>query len=449
MNDIFDESVTFEQLGLSEPVLRSLREAGFEQPTHIQAQLIGPILAGHDMLGQAKTGTGKTAAFGLPILSTIDTSGGLQALILAPTRELANQIVTELRKIGKYTSVEPVSVVGGESSREQVQSIRRGGQIVVGTPGRVMDLHGRGELNLGRLRWVVLDEVDRMLDIGFRDDIRKILSFLRHEHQTIFVSATISSEIENLARRFMKSDVQKISTIADSLTVSQVTQKYVPVQPWDKERMLLHVLGHEETALTVVFCRTKRKVAKVAQYLQRHDIDAHEIHADLPQGKRNRIMERLREGKLEVLVASDLASRGLDVQGITHIVNYDLPEDPEVYVHRIGRTARAGRSGTAWSFVTPEQGQLLTEIEKLTNVHIEKLEYGDFQPGARPADWRDELPGGRRHIELPTAPPPVSRLDVPVYSAETADPAKFPGGIVPKTPPRRTLASRFRSARGR
>ena len=450
-SDIFDESVTFEQMGLAEPVLRGLKEMGFEHPTHIQAQLIAPILAGHDVLGQAKTGTGKTAAFGLPILSKVQKGGGPQALVLAPTRELANQIVTELTKLGKYTGISPVSIVGGESSRAQVTGLSRGGQIVVGTPGRVMDLHGRGQLSYDRMRWVVLDEVDRMLDIGFRDDIRKILGHMRGEHQTVFVSATISEEIERLGRRHMKPDARKISTVADSLTVNQVIQKYVPVGQWDKDRMLHHLLTHEEPALTVVFCRTKRKVDKVADSLARRGIEAFAIHGDLPQGKRNRIMEQLRSGKLEVLVASDLASRGLDVQGITHIINYDLPDDPEVYVHRIGRTARAGRSGTAWSFVTPEQGQLLTEIEKLTNVHIEKLEYGDYKPRERPSDWKDEMPGGRRPgPDAPVAPPPKSRFETPAMpAAGDIDPAMFPGGVVPKSAPRKTLASKFRSGRGK
>lgn len=450
MSDIFDLSVTFEKLGLSEGVLRGLKDVGFVHPTHIQSQLIGPILLGHDVLGQAKTGTGKTAAFALPILSAADPDGGPQALILAPTRELANQIVHEFGKLGKHTPIRAVSIVGGESFGQQLRGLQGGAQVVVGTPGRVMDLHGRGDLSYNKLRWVVLDEVDRMLDIGFRDDIRKILSSIKNKHQTMFVSATISGEIEILARRYMSEHAVKVCTVADSLTVSQVVQKYVPVQPWDKERMLLHVLGHEETALTVVFCRTKRKVSRLTDYLQRHKMDAFEIHGDLPQSKRNQIMERLREGKLEVLVASDLASRGLDVEGITHIINYDLPDDPEVYVHRIGRTARAGRKGTAWSFVMPDQGQLLSEIEKLTNVHIEKLEYGDFKPRPRPSDWTDEFKGGRPDAVLPPMAPPKSRYEMELPPADQeVDTNMFPGGIVPTSSPRRNLGSRFKkSGRG-
>jgi len=317
----------------------------------------------------------------------------------------------------------------------------------------VMDMNHRGRLPFSHIRHVVLDEVDRMLDIGFRDDIRKILGRITCDHQTVFVSATISDEIEQLARRFMKEDVEKIVTIASALTVSQVDQKHIPVQPWDKKRLLRHLLQNEEPALTVVFCRTKRSVGSVTRYLKDHGIDAYEIHGDLPQSKRNRIMNRLRSGKLEVLIASDLASRGLDVQGITHIINYDLPEDIENYVHRIGRTARAGREGVAWSFVTPDQGQLLTEIEKLTGVEIVKLEYSDFKPRERPADWKDETPYNRPTSSL-EAPVPKSRFD-PVFSEDSpsadaaVDPSKFPGGVVPKGLPRKTLGSPVRTTRGK
>ncbi|MHC4995754.1 MAG: DEAD/DEAH box helicase [Planctomycetota bacterium] len=440
MEDVFNLDKSFADLGLNDAILKGIEKAGFKHPTHIQDQLIPPILEGHDVLGQAKTGSGKTAAFGLPILQMIDPKVPAQALCLAPTRELAVQIVKELNGLGKATGIKAVAIVGGESYKPQLKAIKEGVQVIVGTPGRVMDLNQSGSLSFKTLNMVVLDEVDRMLDIGFRDDIRKILSKIKNKHQTIFVSATISPEIERLVKRFMRDDMKKISTIADSLTVSQVDQKYHPVQPWDKQRLLQHLLTHEEAALTLVFCRTKRTVSRVTKNLQRRKIDAFEIHGDLPQSKRTRIMERLRQGKLEVLVASDLASRGLDVDGITHIINYDLPDDPEVYVHRIGRTARAGRKGAAWSLVTPEQGQLLTEIEKLTSTHIEKLEYGDFKPSEKPADWTDEPKGGRPEHKLP---PPLQQ-----QGPNFADPNLFPGGIAPKGDTRKTLGGRFKR-RGR
>ncbi|QNN24749.1 DEAD/DEAH box helicase [Planctomycetales bacterium ZRK34] len=449
MGDIFNEDITFADLGLRDSVMKGVDECGFIHPTHIQATLIPHILEGKDVLGQAKTGSGKTATFSLPLLHLADKDTHVQALVLAPTRELAVQITREMERLGKHTPIRAAAVVGGESYNKQIKAIKGGAQIIVGTPGRIMDLNQKGQLSFSNLRWVVLDEIDRMLDIGFRDDIRRLLSKVKTDHQTIFVSATISEEIERLGRQHMRPDAEKISTVADSLTVNLVEQYYVPVQPWDKQRMLIHLLTHIDPALTLIFCRTKKTVSRVAKALQKKDIEAFEIHGDLPQSKRTRIMDRLRSGKLEVLVASDLASRGLDVDGITHVVNYDLPDDPEVYVHRIGRTARAGRGGHAWAFVTPEQGQLLSEIEKLTNVHIEKLEYGDFEPTERPADWKDEKRGGWGGPEPPTAKqPPKSRFDSDEIKPEEADPNLFPGGIVPKGKPARTLGSRFKTRRG-
>ena len=447
MSDVFDTSVTFAQMNLREEVQRSLDAAGFKHPTHIQAQLIGPAMSGRDIIGQAKTGTGKTAAFGIPIIQMADPNVGGQALILAPTRELAMQIVNEINRLAQFTAIRAISIVGGESFKDQLAGVKGGAHIIVGTPGRIMDLHGRRQLSFDHIRWVVLDEVDRMLDIGFREDIRKILSKVHTDHQTMLVSATISDEIERLARRHMKEDVQKITTAAQSLTVSMVTQKYLPVKAWDKRRLLTHLLTHEEPALTIVFCRTKRTVSNVARHLNNKGIEAFEIHGDLPQGKRNRIMERLREGALEVLVASDLASRGLDVEGVTHIINYDLPEDPDVYVHRIGRTARAGRSGTAWSFVTPEQGQMLSEIEKLTNVHIENLEYADFEASPQPGDWTPESRGGWGTPQIAASPPPKSRNDGGVGVPEAFNATAFPGGMVPKNPLVKTTGSRLRTRR--
>jgi ATP-dependent RNA helicase DeaD len=453
MNEIFDLSVSFGDLGLRDSVVRGVDDAGFEHPTTIQAQLIPLIMQGSDVMGQAKTGTGKTAAFGLPVLHGAEKDGGVQALILAPTRELAMQIVQELNELGRHTPINAAGIIGGDSFRKQIKALQGGAQIAVGTPGRVMDLHRRGQISFDHIRWVVLDEVDRMLDIGFRDDIRRILGTITGEHQTIFVSATISDEIERLGRRFMRDDVQRITTVADSLTVSLVTQKYLPVQRHDKRRLLLHLLRNEDPALTVVFCRMKATVRDVARYLKQKGIDAHEIHGDMHQRKRNRVMTQLRGGKLEVLIASDLAARGLDVQGITHVINYDLPEDPEVYVHRIGRTARTGASGTAWSFVEPTEGQRLTEIEKLTGVLIEQLEYPDFKPSEprqRDGDGRGGRSTGRSSGRGGRDESDASSTE-PKSTQQTAerDSARFPGGVVPTGPPKRTLGSRFRTRRSR
>ena len=450
-NDLFDTELSFADMGLRSSVLKGIEASGFTHPTTIQAKLIPLILAGKDVIGQARTGTGKTAAFGLPIFHLADPDTPMQALVLTPTRELAAQVASELDDLGTHTPIKTVCIVGGESMRHQQKAIDEGANIIVGTPGRIMDLYGRRQIHFDDIRFAVLDEVDRMLDIGFRDDIRKILGQIKRDHQTIFVSATISEEIERLGRRFMAEDAERITTVTGSLTVSLVDQKYLPVEAWDKRGLLLHMLRHKEPDTTVVFCRTKATVQKVTRFLRDKNVAAREIHGDLQQKKRNSVMEQLRQGKLDVLVASDLAARGLDVEHISHVINYDLPDDPEVYIHRIGRTARAGRKGIAWSFVTPEQGQLLTEIEKLTGVLIEQLDAPpDFKPGPVPADVKAErdrhargaASDGPSRAER-SVPPPVEGL------SEDELRQMFPDGKVPKSPPRRTLGSRLRSRRGR
>jgi ATP-dependent RNA helicase DeaD len=350
-DEIFNQQ-TFADLGLRNSVVKGCEEAGFKHPTKIQAQLIPLVIAGKDVLGQSRTGSGKTAAFGLPLFHGAVRGLAFQSFILAPTRELALQIAAELTELGKFTPIKVSAVYGGQEVRKQAAQLDANPEIIVATPGRLMDMRERGYLHFNNAKYVVLDEVDRMLDIGFRDDIKKILSSIKSEHQTVFVSATISDEIEKLARTFMK-EPEKIITAGGSLTVSLVDQYYISVEPWDKRRMLLHLLTHEDPELTVVFCRTKRTVDDLCEYLRDKGVDAHSIHGDMYQGKRNTVMKRLRDGTLGVLVASDLAARGLDVDGISHVVNYDLPEDPEVYIHRIGRTARAGRGGVALGLLAP------------------------------------------------------------------------------------------------
>ena len=448
MDDIFETKRTFADLGLGPDLLRGLNDLGFKHPTHIQADLIPVAVAGRDVLGQAKTGTGKTAAFGLPILQRLEPGEALAALILVPTRELAVQVTAEMDELGKHRRIGAVTIYGGQAIKSQVTSLKAGPGIVVGTPGRVMDMHKRGYLSYANMRIAVLDEVDRMLDIGFRDDIRNILGALPGKPQTIFVSATISSDIERLARSYMR-DPAKIVTVAKSLTVSQVKQSYLAVEPWDKTRLLTHLLTHESPALTVVFCRTKRTVDNVAKALQKAGIDAHSIHGDMYQRKRNQVMERLRGGDLTVLVASDLAARGLDIDDISHVVNYDLPEDPELYVHRIGRTARAGREGIAWAFVSSDQGELLTDIEMLINIEIPRMSYPDFKPGPLPSDVQARHDAVRRRAETPS----INRGAAPVVptAATKADVHKsaalYPGGLVPTAAPMRTLGGRVKTRR--
>jgi ATP-dependent RNA helicase DeaD len=451
-DEIFDRAVKFEDLHLREDVLRGITEAGFYFPTYIQARIIPVILSGRDVLGQAKTGTGKTAAFGLPMLSRIERGTPFQALVLVPTRELAIQVAADLAELGRHTGLSILPVYGGQNIGTQANLLAKGPEIIVATPGRVMDMVERGYLHYRNVKMAVLDEVDRMLDIGFRDDIRRILKSCPQSRQTVFVSATISPEIESLARSYAN-DAEKIVAAEGSLTVSLVKQFHLPVEPWDKRALLAHLLTHEEPALTIVFCRMKRTVDEVVQYLAKKGIDAHAIHGDMYQAKRNKVISQLRAGQLSVLIASDLAARGLDVEGITHVINYDLPEDPEIYVHRIGRTARAGRDGVAWSFVTPEQGALLTAIELFINTEIPKLEYPDFKPGPVPQGViaSRELDAKRAEMAkqfnrfAASAPGTVGHVASP--SPEEADPARFPGGIVPKGLPQKRMMGRVKTAR--
>jgi ATP-dependent RNA helicase DeaD len=451
MQDIFDLTRTFADLGLRDALLEAITAKGFKHPTQIQASLIPVALTGRDVLGQAKTGSGKTAAFALPILQMLKPDEPFSALILVPTRELAVQVAHEISDFGSYAKLGVAAIYGGQPIPKQIEKLKQNPAVLVGTPGRVMDMQGRGLLPYDHVRFAVLDEVDRMLDIGFRDDIRKILTALRKGPQTIFVSATISPEIEKLARSYMK-DPAKIVSVQKSLTVERVNQSYLPVEPWDKRRLLLHLLTHEKPGLTVVFCRMKRTVDEVAKYLQDKKIDVLAMHGDMFQAKREKVMGKLREGDLKVLVASDLASRGLDVEDITHVVNYDLPEDPEAYIHRIGRTARAGRDGVAWSFVCPDQGDLLSAIEQLANVEIPRKEYPDFTPGQVPIEVqqrreaevrkKEDLAKQRSRHEM-VLPDPVAAKD----SAKSAE--MFPGGLVPVALPEKRLGGRLRSGRSR
>ncbi len=434
---------SFSDLGLPEEVQKALDERGFVHPTKIQSQLIPIALTGKDVLGQARTGTGKTAAFGLPALARVKVGEPFSAMVLVPTRELAIQVADEMKDFARFSGHRIVPVYGGQKITTQAPKLEKNPEIIVGTPGRVMDMHERGYLPYNKVNVAILDEVDRMLDIGFRDDIRKILGKMSKQRQTIFVSATISEEIEKLSRSYMN-EPEKIVTTGKSLTVQQVAQTYVSVERWDKPRLLSHVLNVEEPDLTLVFCRTKRTVDKIQKSLERDGIKAHAIHGDMVQGKRNRVIQDLRDGELQVLVCSDLASRGLDVNGITHVVNYDLPEDPEIYIHRIGRTARAGRDGCGVSFVSPDQGDLLTAIEMLANTEIEARIYEDFKPGRVPADVRAdrEHESSKKEKEIQNKSRKLS-----TDGLDSKDERKFPGGLVPKKLPPKRMMGRSRTNR--
>ncbi|MFN9132932.1 MAG: DEAD/DEAH box helicase [Phycisphaerales bacterium] len=450
--DVFMSELSFASLGLRSSVLKALEEQSYTKPTRIQAMLIPKILEGKDVLGQAKTGTGKTAAFALPILHKCDKSTSCQALVLVPTRELALQVAREINELGRHTPIRAVAVIGGQRINEQLKSLSMGSQIIVSTPGRLMDMVERGHVTLNNVKFAVLDEVDRMLDIGFRDDIRKILGKCPPpgQRQSIFVSATLPPDVEKLARSQSLDAEKVVAVTSGALTTSLVRQFYLPVQPWDRRKLLLHLLTHEDPALTVVFCRTKRTVDELARYLHDKGIDVHAMHGDMYQTKRNKVIERLHAGTLGVLVASDLASRGLDVDGITHVVNYDLPEDPEVYVHRIGRTARIGRDGVAWSFVMPDQGELLTKIELLINMEVPRLEYPDFVPSPPPPGRGGPGGPGGPGPSKP-AQPAVSRIAATVAPTvppvAKVDTTKFPGGIVPSKVPAKRMFGKMKTHR--
>ncbi len=448
--ELFSTEISFADLGLSPPLLKAIEGMGFEHPTIVQSQIIPHALKGKDVLGQSKTGSGKTAAFGLPVLQVLDGDSPppSSSLILTPTRELAVQVAREIHELAKHTHLKVAAIYGGQKISVQAEKLKKGAHIIVGTPGRVMDMHGRGYLKYDNIQIAILDEVDRMLDIGFREDIRRILGNIRVKHQTIFVSATISGEIEVLARRYMKNPVNLAVKDQGSLTVAQVKQTCFGVEPWDKKRLLVHLLKHEAPTLTLVFCRTKQTVDGLTAYLNRKNIEAHSIHGDMYQGKRDRIMRSLRAGDLSVLVCSDLAARGLDVDNISHVINYDIPDDPEIYVHRIGRTARAGKKGIAWTFAMPDQGEMLTNIEMLTNVELPLETPPGFKAGPIPKDIAaqqelaaERMANHRSESRRTTPTPPPSEKSV--------DPSQFPGGIVPTALPKRRLGGRLRSRRGR
>lgn len=430
----------FADLGLETAVLRGLADAGFETPSDIQREMIPHVLSGRDVIGQARTGTGKTAAFGLPLLQMLNPKDGFQALVLTPTRELAVQVTSELQRLGVHSRLHIVPVYGGQRVKTQIHQLGKKPHIVVGTPGRVMDFMGRGHLRFEGLRVAILDEVDRMLDIGFRDDIRRILGTIHNKHQTVFVSATIDAEIRKLAETFTDNPIS-VNVSQDEMTVGEVTQKYITVQPWDKFRALMGLIDREDLQLAIIFTNTKHAARKLAKRLHHEGVNAKEIHGDLVQTRRERVMDRFRKHKIRVLVATDLAARGIDVSGISHIINYDFPKDPEVYVHRIGRTARMGAFGAAFSFVTPEEGKELTQVEMLINKEVIEDQLDGFQPSSPPDGDRSRGPGRPSRPPAPPPPPAKPRPDRSMPAAAAADDGR--------SRPKRTLGGKFRPSRRR
>jgi ATP-dependent RNA helicase DeaD len=371
----------FAALQLKSPLLDALRHAKYQTPTPIQAELIPQALDGRDVIGQAQTGTGKTAAFLLPFLNGCDEDEGPgpQCLVLCPTRELAVQVNEEARKLSHGGECRCVPIYGGTRITGQLTALRKGANIVVGTPGRIIDHLHRGTLRLDRVRYVVLDEADRMLDIGFRPDIERILRRCPTDRQTMLLSATVPGPVLRLAQRYMKDPVN-INLSPEQPTVERIKQSFYTVDEDRKFDLLLRVLVKERPRQCIIFTARKRTADRLYEKLRKKLPGlAEAMHGDLQQSARERIMADFRTGRVVILVATDVVGRGIDVVGISHIINYDLPEDIENYVHRIGRTGRIGRDGRAISFVTPEQGQLLTDIEVQINKLIDEERMPNFE----------------------------------------------------------------------
>lgn len=401
-------------------MLTSLGHAGYLEPTPIQAGLIPRALAGVDVLGQARTGTGKTAAFVIPIIERL-TAGrkahAPQALVLVPTRELAVQVREEVVKLAHGQKIHSVAVYGGKPIKGQIDKLSRGIDVVIGTPGRVLDHMSRGTLKLDDLQVVVLDEADRMLDIGFRPDIEKILRRCPRSRQTLLLSATVPPPVERLARSYMH-EPESLNFSPTDISVETIEQFYCTVEHDRKFELLEALIKRETPKQAIVFCRTKRGTDKVERRLAKKFGDVACIHGDLAQSARDRVMAAFREGKVKVLVATDVVGRGIDVSSISHIFNYDIPQFCDDYVHRVGRTGRMGREGVAYTFVTPEEGNELTRIEMRIDRLLKRAEVAGFSPTREPdrsAPPKDGAPGSRDEAaeaaaaEAPKKPPLMGR----------------------------------------
>jgi ATP-dependent RNA helicase DeaD len=354
-------------------VMKGIEELGFSNLFPIQAQAITPLLEGQDVIGQAQTGTGKTAAFGIPMIERLNPEiKNVQGLVLVPTRELAVQVAEHISRFGKYTKIKVLPVYGGEPIERQIYALERGVQIVVGTPGRIIDLLERRILNLALVKVVVLDEADRMLDMGFIDDIEYILAKVPSNRQTSLFSATIDQSVMKICGRYMKNP-QKILVSKDEIALSQINQYYMVVNPHSKFEILCNILDENNIDRAIIFCKTRLGTGILADKLRRKGYDARPLHAGFTQSQRDFVIDSFRKGKLKLLIATDVAARGLDIQGITHIINYDVPQDALVYFHRIGRTARKGQRGTAITLVSYGELAELNTIKALTKTSIEEV----------------------------------------------------------------------------
>lgn len=363
----------FSELGLDADILKAIKRSGFEEATPIQEETIPLVLKGQDVIGQAQTGTGKTAAFGLPIIQRMDTAKHqIQAVVISPTRELAIQTQEELFRLSKDKRGKVQVVYGGADIRRQIQNLRNPPQILVGTPGRVLDHMRRKTVDFSHVETLVLDEADEMLDMGFLEDIESIISAVPDERQTLLFSATMPKQILRIGEKFM-TDPSVVKIKAKELTTDLVDQFYVKAREFEKFDTMTRIIDVQAPELTIIFGRTKRRVDELSKGLEARGYNAAGIHGDLTQQRRMSIMNKFKAGKLDILVATDVAARGLDISGVTHVYNYDIPQDPESYVHRIGRTGRAGHHGVSVTFVTPNEMDYLRVIERLTKKRMSPL----------------------------------------------------------------------------
>ena len=401
----------FSDMNLKQDITQALEELGFQEPSPIQEQAIPELLNGHDMIGQAQTGTGKTAAFGVPLMQYLDPSDDeTQAIVLTPTRELCIQVTQALRSYAEHLDINVVAVFGGTSVRDQAARVRRNAHVVVATVGRTMDLISRGSLNLNAARYVVLDEADEMLDLGFIEDVEKILRMCPNGRQTMLFSATMPPPIARLAETYMYDPVT-ISITPKKLTVDAIEQAFVEVDAKDKTDKLIEVLREEEPEQAIVFCRTKIGTARLDKRLREKGFSSKALHGDMSQGQRDGVMISFKEHQSPLLVATDVAARGLDIEHVTHVINFDLPNNTEIYVHRIGRTGRVGRTGRAITFVTPKEREEIARIEREAKTSIGEWEAPDerIEHAPRPKrrdhsrDKRRGRPAETRREEKPRA----------------------------------------------
>jgi len=365
--------MNFDELEIKQEIKKALKEIGFEEMFPIQENAIPPMMEGKNVVGQAKTGTGKTAAFGVPMLNNLDPdSGHVEGFVLAPTRELAQQITDDINTYGRHTRIWATPIYGGVSIRGQFSELRKNPTIVVGTPGRIMDHMRRGTLDLRNVKTVVLDEADRMFDMGFFEDIEWIMSQLPRRKQVSLWSATIDERTQRLSARFMP-DAVTVNMSRDEIALTTIKQYYLILAAHEREDALMRLIEYFKIDRGIVFCRTKYMVDRLSSSLRRAGISAEPLHGDFTQARRQQMLDTFREGDYDLLIATELAARGLDIDDVPFIINYDIPDDPNMYFHRVGRTARAGKEGTAITFVMPDQEMELERIKAITQTELEKF----------------------------------------------------------------------------